>query len=403
MPPTGDQAVQAMIERKMEKPKGRAAVLAIGTANPSNVVEQNAYPDFYFNVTNSNHKTNLKKKFQRMCEKSGIKKRHIFLTEEILKSNPSMCAYWEDSLDARQDILVVEVPKLAKEAALKAIEEWGQPKTSITHLVFCTNSGIDIPGADCALINLLGLSLNVKRVMLYQQGCFAGGTALRIARDFAENQKDARVLTVCSEMIAMNFRGPSEDHVDNLVGQALFSDGAAVAIVGADPIPDKERAWFELSFAGTNLVPETSTAIVGHLKQGGLTFALSKRLPEFVSRIIGPVLKEAFESVCHLTHPLDYNSLFWAVHPGGPAILDEIELKLKLKPEKLQASRTVLAEYGNMSSASVLFILNHIRNSCIQQTRSASDELCQWGVLLGIGPGVTVETIILKSLIHCDT
>ncbi|GFQ03758.1 chalcone synthase [Phtheirospermum japonicum] len=91
--------------------------------------------------------TDLKEKFKRMCEKSMIKKRYMHLTEDILKENPNMCAYMAPSLDARQDIVVVEVPKLGKEAAQKAIKEWGQPKSKITHLVFCTTSGVDMPGA----------------------------------------------------------------------------------------------------------------------------------------------------------------------------------------------------------------------------------------------------------------
>ena len=103
-----------------------------------------------------------------------IKKRYMYLTEEILKENPNMCAYMAPSIDARQDMVVVEVPKLGKEAATKAIKEWGQPKSKITHLIFCTTSGVDMPGADYQLTKLLGLRPYVKRYMMYQQGCFAG-------------------------------------------------------------------------------------------------------------------------------------------------------------------------------------------------------------------------------------
>ena len=126
-------------------------------------------------------------------DKSTIRKRHMHLTEEFLKENPNMCAYMAPSLDARQDLVVVEVPKLGKEAAVKAIKEWGQPKSKITHVVFCTTSGVDMPGADYQLTKLLGLRPSVKRLMMYQQGCFAGGTVLRLAKDLAENNRGARV------------------------------------------------------------------------------------------------------------------------------------------------------------------------------------------------------------------
>ncbi|KAL8266126.1 hypothetical protein R6Q59_003470 [Mikania micrantha] len=168
--------------RKAQRAQGPAAILAIGTATPSNCVYQADYPDYYFRITKSEHMVHLKEKFQRMCDKSMIRKRYMHITEEFLKENPNMCAYMAPSLDARQDLVVVEVPKLGKEAAIKAIKEWGFPKSKITHLVFCTTSGVDMPGADYQLTKLLGLRPSVKRYMMYPQGCFAGGTVLRLRR-----------------------------------------------------------------------------------------------------------------------------------------------------------------------------------------------------------------------------
>lgn len=103
-----------------------------------------------------------------------INKRYMYLTEDILLDNPNMCEYMGSSLDTRQDMVVAEVPRLGKEAAIKAIKEWGQPKSKITHVIMCTTSGIDMPGADYQLTKLLGLRPSVRRFMLYQQGCFAG-------------------------------------------------------------------------------------------------------------------------------------------------------------------------------------------------------------------------------------
>lgn len=122
-------------------------------------------------------------------DKSMIKKRYFHLTEEFLKMNPSMCEHIAPSLNTRQELVVVEVPKLAKEAAVKAIKEWGHPKSTITHLIFCTTSGVDLPGADYQLTMILGLNPSVKRYMMYQQGCYSGVAALRLAKDLAENNK----------------------------------------------------------------------------------------------------------------------------------------------------------------------------------------------------------------------
>ncbi|KAJ6346938.1 hypothetical protein OIU76_003599 [Salix suchowensis] len=380
--------------RKMQRAEGPATIMAIGTATPPNCVDQSTYADYYFRITNSEHKTELKEKFKRMCEKSMIKKRYMHLTEEILKENPSLCEYMAPSLDARQDMVVVEVPKLGREAAAKAIKEWGQPKSKITHLVFCTTSGVDMPGADYQLTKLLGLRSSVKRYMMYQQGCFAGGTVLRLAKDLAENNKGARVLVVCSEITAVTFRGPSDNHLDSLVGQALFGDGAAAIIIGSDPVIGVEKPLFELVSAAQTILPDSEGAIDGHLREVGLTFHLLKDVPGLISKNIEKSLTEAFQ-------PLgisDWNSLFWIAHPGGPAILDQVEAKLGLKPEKLRATRHVLSEYGNMSSACVLFILDEMRKKSVEDGFESTGEGLEWGVLFGFGPGLTVETVVLHSV-----
>ncbi|CAN1278655.1 Chalcone synthase 1B [Linum perenne] len=385
--------------RKAQRAEGPATVLAIGTATPANCVDQSTYPDYYFRITDSEHKTELKEKFKRMCTslslpKSMIKKRYMHLTEEFLKENPSMCAYMAPSLDARQDVVVVEVPKLGKEAAAKAIKEWGQPKSKITHLIFCTTSGVDMPGADYQLTKLLGLRPSVKRFMMYQQGCFAGGTVLRLAKDLAENNKGARVLVVCSEITAVTFRGPSEAHLDSLVGQALFGDGAATVIVGSDPNLEIEKPMFEIVYTAQTIVPDSEGAIDGHLREVGLTFHLLKDVPGLISKNIEKSLTEAFK-------PLgisDWNSLFWIAHPGGPAILDQVEAKLSLKEEKLRATRQVLSDYGNMSSACVLFIMDEMRKKSVAEGMKTTGEGLDWGVLFGFGPGLTVETVVLHSV-----
>lgn len=381
--------------RQAQRAKGPANVLAIATAVPANFILQEDYPDYYFRVTNSEHLPHLKDKLTRMCDKSMVSKRHFYLTEEILKNNPSMCAYMEPSLNIRQDMVVTEVPKLGKEAAAKAIKEWGQPKSKITHLVFCTTSGVDMPGADYRLAKLLGLRPSVKRFMMYQQGCFGGGMVLRLAKDLAENNCGARVLVVCSELTAITFRGPSDKHLDNLVGQALFGDGAAAVILGADPDLSIERPLFQLISASQTILPDSEGAIDGHLLEVGLTFHLLKDVPGLISKNIEKSLIEAFT-------PLgidDWNSLFWIAHPGGPAILDQIELKLGLTDDKMNATRQMLKEYGNMSSASVLFILDEMRRKSMEDQKETTGDGLDWGVLFGFGPGLTVETLVLHSAI----
>ncbi|XP_020182607.3 chalcone synthase 2 [Aegilops tauschii subsp. strangulata] len=379
---------------KMQRAQGPATVLAIGTATPHNCVYQADYADYYFRITNSEHLTDLKDKFQRMCDRSMIRKRYMHVTEEILKDNPNVCAYMAPSLDARQDMVLGEVPKLGKEAAHKAIKEWGQPLSKITHLVFCTTSGVDMPGADYQLTKMLGLRPSVRRVMLYQQGCFAGGTVLRVAKDLAENNRGARVLVVCSEITAVTFRGPCDTQLDSMVGQALFGDGAAAVVVGADPDVLVERPLFQLVSASQTILPDTDGFIKGHLREVGLTFHLHKDVPVAISKNIQQALEDAFA-------PLgidDWNSIFWVAHPGGPAILDMVEAEAKLDKRRMRATRHILSEYGNMSSACVLFILDEMRKRSAEDGHATTGEGLDWGVLFGFGPGLTVETVVLHSV-----
>ncbi|KAK2976915.1 hypothetical protein RJ640_024749, partial [Escallonia rubra] len=170
-----------------------------------------------------------------------------------------MCAYMASSLDARQ--VVVEIPKLGKEV-------WVQPKSKITHLVFCTTAGVDMLGANYQLTKLLGLRPSVKRLMMNQQGCFAGGTVLRLDKDLS-------------------------------------------VIVGADPDVSVERPLFQLVSAAQTILPDSDGAIDGHLREVGLAFHLLKDVPGLISKNIEKSLKEAFAQFVIS----DWNSLFWIAHP----------------------------------------------------------------------------------------
>nr|ASV64864.1 benzophenone synthase [Hypericum perforatum subsp. veronense] len=388
-------AMQYSSENVQEDVKRRPSVLAIGTTNPEHFILQEDYPDFYFRNTNSEHMTDLKEKFKRICVKSHIRKRHFYLTEEILKEKQGIATYGAGSLDARQRILETEVPKLGQEAALKAIAEWGQPTSKITHVVFATTSGFMMPGADYAITRLLGLNRTVRRVMLYNQGCFAGGTALRVAKDLAENNANARVLVVCAENTAMTFHAPNESHLDVIVGQAMFSDGAAALIIGAEPNPwSGERAVFNILSASQTIVPGSDGAITAHFYEMGMSYFLKEDVIPLFRDNIADVMKEAFS-------PLgvsDWNSLFYSIHPGGRGIIDGVAGNLGIKDENLVATRHVLGEYGNMGSACVMFILDELRRSSKLNGKPTTGDGKEFGCLIGLGPGLTVEAVVLQSV-----
>lgn len=378
---------------RAQRADGPAAVLAIGTANPANCVPQDEFPDFYFRATKSDHLTGLKEKFKRVCQKLGVQKRYLHHTEELLSAHPEFLDHSSPSLDARLDIVKTAVPELAAQACRKAIAEWGRPAADITHLVVTTNSGAHIPGVDFRLVPLLGLRPTVRRTMLYLNGCFAGAAALRLARDLAENNRGARVLVVCAEITVLLFNGPEEGCFQTLVNQGLFGDGAGAVIVGADPVaaPPAERPLFEIVSAAQAIIPESEGVITMHLTRGGYGGNISTRqVPVLIGDNIERCLTDAFAPLGVIG--AEWNDLFWDVHPGSSAILDQVDAVLKLKPEKLAASRRVLSEYGNMFGVTVIFVLDELRRRMENGEEEGAPE---WGVMVAFGPGLTVETMVL--------
>lgn len=290
--------------------------------------------------------------------------------------------------------------------------EWGRPARDVTHLIFATNSGARMPGADLQLALLLGLRPSVQRTMMYLTGCSSGSAALRVAKDVAENNPGARVLVACADLTLVGFRTPREDRPDTLIMQALFGDGAGAAIVGAagcrkgeiSSHSRVERPLFEMVSAAQTVIPGSEKDAAGQLGEDGLVFAPSPKMPGLVRQHIEQAMLEAFGQGLvrrqSLGQPVwrlgfgggwNWNDLFWALHPGGPAILDSVQDALALAPGKLAASRHVLAEYGNMSGVSVIFVMDELR-------RRGDAPPGSHGVMLGLGPGVTVETMVLRRV-----
>ncbi|CAM0901562.1 unnamed protein product [Alopecurus aequalis] len=377
--------------RRAQRADGPAVMLAIGSANPTNRLCQEEYPDYYFRITKTERLTDVKDTFRKICKATGIGKRFFYHTEELLNAHPEFLSRTSPSLDARLEIAAVAAPALAASAAGKAIAEWGRPAGDITHLVVSTNLGAQAPGADIRLASLLGLRPGVCRKML-QLNCGAGCASLRLAKDLAENNRGARVLVACVELSIAWFRGPDEaDFFHTLVSQGAFGDGAGAVIVGAGSDHPAERPLFEMVAVSQALIPQTEHVLNMLLGNSGIDGSIvSTMLPTLAADNIERCLLDAF---CPLGIRVDWNQLFWAVHSGSRAILDSIDRALRLEPEKLAASRTVLGEYGNMLGATVIFVLDEQRRRMEQQRVGAH----KWGVMVGFGPGFAVETMVLRA------
>ncbi|XP_016482301.1 type III polyketide synthase B-like [Nicotiana tabacum] len=373
---------------------GNATILALGKAFPHQLVMQEFLVDGYFKNTNCDD-PELKQRLTRLCKTTTVKTRYVVMSEEILKKYPELAVEGLPTVKQRLDICNAAVTEMAIEASQSCINKWGRPISDITHVVYVSSSEARLPGGDLYLAKGLGLSPETKRVMLYFAGCSGGVAGIRVAKDIAENNPGSRVLLATSETTIIGFKPPSVDRPYDLVGVALFGDGAGAMIIGSNPIQDIERPLFELHTAIQHFLPDTEKIIDGRLTEEGISFKLERELPQIIEENI----EDFCDKLISITgyNDREYNKLFWAVHPGGPAILNRLEKKLELSPEKLSASRRALADYGNASSNTIVYVLEYMLEEK-KDKKKENQEDSNWGLILAFGPGITFEGILTKNL-----
>uniref|UniRef100_A0A803LGK5 Chalcone synthase n=1 Tax=Chenopodium quinoa TaxID=63459 RepID=A0A803LGK5_CHEQI len=324
-----------------------------------------------------------------------VKTRYVVMSEEILDKYPELAIEGRPTVTQRLDICNEAVTQMAIEASQACIAKWGRPVSDITHLVYVSSSEARLPGGDIYLAKGLGLKPETNRVMLYFAGCSGGVAGLRVAKDIAENNPGSRVLLATSETTIIGFKPPSATRPYDLVGVALFGDGAGAMLIGSDPDPIIERPLFELHTAIQHFLPDTEKIIDGRLTEEGISFKLDRALPQIIEDNIEDFCGKLMDTI-GLSNK-DYNKIFWAVHPGGPAILNRLEKRLDLSPEKLIASRRALADYGNASSNTIVYVMEYMMEESKKlKNEPKNDE--EWGLILAFGPGVTFEGIVAKNL-----
>nr|AEE69028.1 polyketide synthase [Hypericum perforatum] len=366
---------------------GKATVLAMGKAFPKQHVPQECLVDKFISDTKCTDAA-IKEKLERLCETTTVKTRYTVMCKEVLDKYPELAVEGSPTIRQRFEIANSAVVEMALEASHACIKEWGRPISEITHVVYVSSSELRLPGGDLYLASELGLRTDVRRVMLYFLGCYGGVTGLRVAKDIAENNPGSRVLLTTSETTILAFRPPSNARPYDLVGAALFGDGAAAVIIGANPVAGKESPFMELNYATQQFLPGTQSIVDGKLHEEGINFKLGRDLPQKIEDNIEEFCKKIM-SEAGLTQ---FNDLFWAVHPGGPEILNRVESRLGLNADKLECSRRALMDFGNVSSNTVFYVMEYLRE---ELKRKGSEE---WGLALAFGPGITFEGVLLRSL-----
>lgn len=277
---------------------------------------------------------------------------------------------------------VVEAGPLAASVSSRALEDAAMPAAAVTHVVTVTCTGFSAPGFDLHVVEALGLRRDVQRVQVGFMGCHGAINGLRAARAIASSEPDACVLLCAVELCSLHFQYGWNPQT--IVANAIFADGAAAAvIVGANGNRSTNDSLpLDVQATGSCLFRDSADAMTWRIGDSGFEMNLSPRVPDLIQANLRPWFEPWLAG-----QGLAIDEIAaWAVHPGGPRVVTAVGQSLDLKEVALAESRQVLAAMGNMSSPTVLFILDELRRA---------GKLGGPCVMMAFGPGLAVEVALL--------
>ncbi len=317
--------------------------------------------------------------FRRMVRMSAIEHRYSFL-QPIASEN----GVWRDAEDlyatgnfpgtARR---MEAFEKFAPQLAVCALNKLGltpEDRRSVTHVIVTSCTGLYAPGLDYDIVNHLGLNPSVERTMIGFMGCYAAINALKSAHHIVRSEPESVVLILNLELCTLHLQETVE--LEQMLSFLLFADGCAACVVSAKPVGLGIDSFLALR------IPETSHLITWKIREMGFDMHLSGQVPTEISK----AMREIGGQITPGKNRSEID--LWAVHPGGRTVLDAVEKGLGLQEDSLRPSREVLAQFGNMSSATVMFVLQSI----MREARSG-----QQGCAMSFGPGVTAETMLFHA------
>jgi len=325
-----------------------------------------------------------KRKLKFLYRQSGIDHRYSVIPDYSLPANKWRFFQASENLkpfpglEQRMQWFRKYAAPLSEQAIRQCLGDF--PVQNITHLITVSCTGISAPGLDLELLELLQLPVTIFRTSVNFMGCYAAVHGLKLADAFCKADKKANVLVVCTELCTLHFQ--KKPTIDNLTSSLLFGDGAAAILVTGNE--EQEGLTIENFFSTTVLKGKKDMA--WELSSSGFQMTLSGYVADLIEGDFNQLVSDALEAASlgkeEITH--------WCIHPGGKKILEAAHNSLGFTNGQLQHSYDVLRDYGNMSSATVLFVLKNII-SCLDKRRNNR--------IFGaaFGPGLTMETFILSA------
>jgi predicted naringenin-chalcone synthase len=314
-----------------------------------------------------------KRKMRFLYQQSGIARRYSVLPDysrpvqewKFYPQSEGLEPF--PSLEQRMAVYNKQAPLLSVDAIRDCLQHEHAP-SSITHLITVSCTGMSAPGLDLQVMELMDLPKNIHRTSVNFMGCYAAIHALKMADAFCAADASAKVLIVCTELCTLHFQ--REHTMDNIASSLLFGDGSSAVLVM------KEGKGIRMNHFYSEVIPKGKRDMAWELSAQGFVMTLSGYIPELVEEDFAGILQRATK---HNTEEVTH----WCIHPGGKRILEAIEKSLSLQKQQLQPSYEVLHDYGNMSSATILFVLKKL-----MQQKQGMKKL----VGAAFGPGLTVET-----------
>ncbi len=371
-----------------------AAILGIGTSVPPASYTQQFTLEFLSRLSAFSDKE--RRFLRRLYQNTAIDKRHTVIDD--YGKDPSAYTFYpkndqllpEPGLEARNDVFIRESDRLSEQAARSLFSTLPQfDPQAITDLITVTCTGFSAPGFDFHLVKALGLRRDIHRTHVAFMGCYAGFPAMRLARDICVANPGAHVLIVAVELCTLHFQ--LKPQLDFMIANALFADGAAAALVG--PASDDgqaqrggagRQAKLLLDGFASRIVPESEQAMAWKIGERAFDMRLSAYVPRLIETNIRSIVEDLLGAAGDVCGDVD----IWAIHPGGRAILDRTAAALNIPESALIHSYEVLREYGNMSSATIFFVLKRILGDSRSGTVFAT----------AFGPGLTVESGLFRKL-----
>ncbi|MCC2315203.1 type III polyketide synthase [Cellulomonas xiejunii] len=350
-------------------------LLAVATALPGPPRDQHAISEIVAPIVTGDD-GRAGRLLRRLHANSGVRTRHLALA-------PDAYAGIRDFGHAN-DLYLAVGTDLAERAVREALERAAVDPAEVDFLLFTSVTGIGAPSVDASLVGRLGMRGDVKRLPSFGLGCSGGAAGLARVHDYLAGHPHDTALVVCLELCSLTLQHDDADAAA-LVASGLFGDGAAAAVLVGDQHPAAATATGPRVVATrSRLYPGTQDALGWRVGASGFRIVLSADLPDVVRAQVADDV-EGLLSV-HDLKPGDVTR--WVVHAGGPRILDAVQDALALAPDALDASRASLAAVGNLSSASVLDVLD--------RTLRGGPPGDSPGVVLAFGPGVSVEMLLLQ-------